>query len=122
MKAAFKTFAMLAGFCLAASAAAAHAFLDHATPGVGAKVTASPNELTLAFTQDVEAPLSSVRVATVGGGVIAASKPTIDPSNASLLHVKLGQPLPPGDYVVKWRVVSVDTHPTSGSYKFAVAP
>ena len=39
-----------------------------------------------------------------------------------VLHVPLGQKLKAGVYVVSWHVVSVDTHKTSGSYKFTVAP
>ena len=38
---------------LAATAALAHAFLDHATPGVGTTVSGSPSELVISFTQGV---------------------------------------------------------------------
>ena len=122
MNKAIKVLSVMTGVCLVASSASAHAFLDHATPGVGATVSASPSELALAFTQNVEASLSSVRVAAVGGASVVTSKPTKDPADPAMLHVKLGRALMPGTYVVTWHVVSVDTHPTSGSYKFTVAP
>ena len=107
---------------LASTAASAHAFLERAVPGVGSTVGGSPDELQLSFTQSVEAALSGVRVASVGGGPVAVSKPTADASNPATLHVRLARALSPGTYVVTWHVVSVDTHPTSGSYKFTIAP
>ena len=81
-----------------------------------------PTELDLSFTQNVVPALSGVSVASVGGGTVPAAKPTVDGANPSLLHVRLGRPLAPGTYLVTWHVVSVDTHPTSGTYKFTVAP
>jgi hypothetical protein len=43
----------------------------------------------------------------------------VDPSNQALLHVSL-PPLETGTYKVVWRVVSVDTHVTSGNFTFRV--
>lgn len=106
----------------AATAAFAHAFLDHAVPAVGATVSASPSELELVFTQNIVPAFSGVEIAAAGGGAIPAAKPTADPGNPSVLHVRLGHALKPGVYIVSWHVVSVDTHRTSGNYKFTVAP
>jgi methionine-rich copper-binding protein CopC len=106
---------------LAASAAFAHAFLDNAVPGVGATVNSSPNELQLTFTQNVVVAFSGVQIASAGGEAIPAGKPTLDPSSPNVLHVRLGRTLKPGTYIVTWHVVSVDTHPTQGTYKFTVA-
>lgn len=105
-----------------ASAAYAHAFLEHAVPGVGATVRGSPSELELVFTEKIVQGFSSVIVSSAGGEKIAAGKPTLDPANPSALRVRLARALKPGAYVVAWHVVSVDTHTTSGTYKFTVAP
>ncbi len=102
---------------LAPIAAHAHAFLDHATPGVGATVGTSPSDLELSFTQNVVVALSSVSVAGADGAV-PISKPTA--AIPDTLRVHLTRALPPGTYTVTWRVVSVDTHPTSGSFRFTV--
>ncbi len=102
----------------ASTAASAHAFLDHAIPGVGSTVSGSPSELELRFTQNVVVALSGVTL-TSTAGAIAVAKP--DGNGADLLRVRLDRALPPGTYTVSWHVVSVDTHPTSGSYKFTVA-
>ena len=31
-------------------------------------------------------------------------------------------PLAPGTYLVRWHVVSVDTHPTEGTFTFEIRP
>jgi copper resistance protein C len=106
----------------AATAAYAHAFLDHAVPGVGATVSGSPSELTLTFTESLVPAFSGVQIATAAGAPVAAGKATVDPSDPATLHVRLGQPLRPGAYKVTWHVVSVDTHHTQGTYAFTVSP
>ncbi|MGO9682904.1 MAG: copper resistance protein CopC, partial [Beijerinckiaceae bacterium] len=76
----------------------------------------------LTFTQNIVLAFSGVQIAALGGGAIPAGKPTLDPASPNTLHVRLGHALKPGTYIVSWHVVSVDTHPTSGTYKFTVAP
>ncbi len=107
---------------LAPHAALAHAFLDHAVPGVGSTVPSAPGELQLTFTEEVETSLSGVRVTTAAGAAVPAGKATGDGSHGSTLHVRLTHALAAGTYVVHWHAVSVDTHPTSGTYKFTVSP
>jgi len=120
----FLTIILCAAFAcgLAANAALAHAFLDHAVPSVGGTVSGSPSELRLTFTEKLVPAFSGVQIATAGGAPVAAAKATLDPADAATLHVRLSQPLKPGVYKVTWHVVSVDTHRTSGSYAFTVAP
>ena len=115
---AFPTLGAFVATALVAAAASAHAFLDHAVPSVGSTVGGAPAELELGFTQDIVPALSGVKVAS-SAGAVAAGKPT---GSGNTLHLRLGRALPPGTYTVTWHVVSVDTHPTSGSYKFTVAP
>lgn len=47
---------------------------------------------------------------------------TLSPSAgaAAELSLALEEPLPPGHYVVMWRVLSVDTHITEGHFLFSV--
>lgn len=104
----------------AATAASAHAFLDHAVPGVGSTVSTPPGELALTFTEGVVPALSGVRLSAAGGKAVALPKP--EKVGSATLEVRLPAKLAPGTYVVTWHVVSVDTHATSGSYKFTIAP
>jgi len=104
-----------------ASSALAHAFLDHDERRVGSTVHASPPELRLSFTQELEPAFSTVVVEDEKGTRVDKGDVRVDANDATLLRVSLN-PLPPGAYKVIWRVVSVDTHPTEGDFTFQVAP
>jgi hypothetical protein len=106
--------------CSLASVAFAHAFLDHATPGVGGTVQGGLGELDLTFTQDIVIAFSGVSLKTEAGQAIPVGKPSVGPANT--LHARIGRKLGPGTYVVSWHVVSVDTHHTEGTYKFTITP
>jgi copper resistance protein C len=101
---------------LAASAAQAHAFLDHASPLVGSTVPTAPHEVTLTFTQNLEAAFSSVEVTDSGGARVDEGKAQVS-GNTMRIGLKS---LTPGSYRVRWHVVSVDTHSTEGSFSFHV--
>jgi copper resistance protein C len=104
---------------LAAPGAGAHAFLDHSTPAVGSDVPTAPTQVTIWFTQELEPAFSSIEVQNASGQRVDNGNAQVDPKDASILHVAL-KPLPPGKYKVQWRVVSVDTHPTEGTFEFTV--
>ena len=103
----------------AAPAARAHAFLDHASPPVGSSVPTTPPVVTLWFTQDLEPAFSSVTVTNEAGQRVDLGNPRIPPESPAKLEIGL-KPLPPGTYLVSWHVVSVDTHPTEGTFTFDV--
>jgi methionine-rich copper-binding protein CopC len=104
---------------LAVSLAHAHAFLDHATPAVGRTVVTAPPAVIIWFTQELEPAFSSIEVQDQSGARVDAGDAKVDPKDATILRVSL-KPLPPGKYKVFWRVVSVDTHPTEGTFTFTV--
>jgi copper resistance protein C len=101
---------------MAAQAAYAHAFLDHAEPRVGSSVPSAPKEVVLVFSQKVEAAFSSVEVSDANGARVDQGKPQI---STTTMRVSL-KPLPPGTYKVRWQVLSVDTHSTEGNFTFQV--
>ena len=117
-----KTAAYVATISLAlvvsAPAARAHAFLDHASPLVGATVSA-PHEVRMWFTQALEPQFSSARVHSSAGSVVGTGH--VDAADPKQLVVPV-RPLPPGRYKVDWQVLSVDTHRTQGSFTFEVKP
>jgi methionine-rich copper-binding protein CopC len=116
-----KTIASLA-FALIATAAFAHAQLQKAVPAAGATVSASPGEIRLKFSEAVEPRFSSIALATQQGVTEPIGKPSVDPADNSVLVATIAQQLKPGVYKVTWRVVSVDTHKTQGSFAFTIAP
>ncbi len=100
--------------------ARAHAHLDHASPAVGSVVASAPKELTLFFTEKLEPKFSSIEVQNAQGVAVQAGKAALGGSPTEL-RVALN-PLPAGTYKVIWRVLSVDTHRTNGSFTFRVGP
>jgi copper resistance protein C len=104
---------------LAASLTHAHAFLDHASPAVGRTVATAPPAVTIWFTQELEPAFSSIEVQDQSGVRVDAGDAQVDAKDPTILRVSL-KPLPPGKYKVFWRVVSVDTHPTEGTFTFTV--
>ena len=103
----------------AASSAQAHAFLDRASPAVGSAVPTSPPSITLWFTEDLEPAFSSVTVTNDAGQRVDLGNARSPQDGPNQLQIGL-RPLPPGTYTVSWHVISVDTHPTEGTFTFTV--
>jgi hypothetical protein len=103
---------------LAMGEATAHAFLDHAEPRVGNTVATAPREVTLWFTQKLEPAFSTIAVTNAAGQRVDAGKTRVSGSQMSVSLRSAG----PGTYHVTWRVLSVDTHTTDGSFTFKVGP
>jgi copper resistance protein C len=101
---------------LAAGPAHAHAMLDHAEPRVGNKVATAPREVTLWFTQKLEAAFSTITVTDPAGQRVDTGKTRVSGSQMSVSLRSGG----PGTYHVTWRVLSVDTHTTDGNFTFQV--
>jgi copper resistance protein C len=101
---------------LAAGEASAHAMLDHAEPKVGNKVATAPRELTLWFTQKLEPAFSTITVTDSAGKRVDTGKTRVSGSQMSV-SLRAGGT---GTYRVTWRVHSVDTHGTDGSFTFQV--
>ena len=106
----------------AVSCAHAHAFLDHADPAVGGSVKGTPQEVKLAFTEEVEPAFSSVKIFDAAGKEVDGRNVRADPKDGHLLLVSLPVPLAAGTYKVVWRVVSKDTHVTQGNFTFTKEP
>lgn len=114
-----RTLVIIVSLLLAAlgtAGARAHAFLDHASPLVGSTVPTAPHEVTLWFTQNLEAAFSTVEVLDANGGRVDQGKPSI---SGNTMRVGL-KALSTGTYRVRWHVLSVDTHTTQGSFTFHI--
>jgi methionine-rich copper-binding protein CopC len=101
---------------LVAGEATAHAMLDRAEPRVGNKVATAPREVTLWFTQKLEAAFSSITVTNAAGERVDTGKTRV---SGSQMSVSL-RPGGSGTYRVTWRVLSVDSHSTDGNFTFQV--
>jgi methionine-rich copper-binding protein CopC len=95
----------------------AHAFLERSDPPVGGKVHSAPAAVRVWFTEAIELAFSSIKVFDATGKQIDKKDTHLDRFNRSLLQVSLLR-LEPGTYKVVWRVRSLDTHVTSGDFRF----
>jgi len=101
---------------LATGQANAHAMLDHAEPRVGNKVATPPQQVTLWFTQKLEAAFSTITVTNAAGQRIDSGKTRVSGSQMSVSLRGGGT----GTYHVNWHVLSTDTHTTEGNFTFQV--
>jgi copper resistance protein C len=104
-------------FFLTVSAVAyAHASLMNASPSAGSTVSAAPHEVTLTFTDTLEAAFSNLAVTDASGAEVSQGRAQV---NGNTMHIGL-KPLNVGVYKVNWRAVSTDTHKTEGSFTFQI--
>jgi len=82
-------------------------------------VPTAPATVAIWYTQDLEPAFSSLTVTNQAGQRVDLGNAQIAPAQPNELQVGL-KPLPPGTYTVTWHVVSVDTHPTQGTFTFTV--
>jgi copper resistance protein C len=99
----------------AATAADAHARLDHAVPPVGSTVATSPSQITLYFSEALEPKFSGGEVRNAAGARVDHGQS----ASGKVMHLSVSG-LAPGIYTVTWHVLSVDTHKTQGSFNFTV--
>lgn len=97
------------------SNADAHAHLDYAIPAAGSTVATPPNQITLHFSEKLEPKFSKAEVFSASGARVDTGSSV----SGSVVTVTVGT-LTPGTYRIKWRVLSVDTHSTQGSFNFRV--
>jgi methionine-rich copper-binding protein CopC len=64
---------------LTATAARAHAFLDHAVPPVGGTVSAPPPEIRLYFSEAIEPRFSVIELTSIDGRPVKTGPSTVDP-------------------------------------------
>ena len=106
-------------FMAFATQADGHAFLVKSSPSVGSTVKPGISELRLEFSEPVEVAFSGVELANASGVAVPLGSFGFGDSTHRMLTGKVSI-LVPGSYVVKWHVVSTDTHRTEGSFTFRV--
>lgn len=100
--------------------ALAHALVLESSPRADEVVKGSPERIFLRFNSRIEKALS--RITLTGPRSRAVPLRVADP-DPSLNHLAVRiPPLEPGEYLVRWKVLSADGHVTEGTFRFAVAP
>jgi methionine-rich copper-binding protein CopC len=110
---------------------AAHTALVRTMPAAEAVVSQPPREIRFWFNEPVERHFSRIEVFRAvldpGTGAVQPGE-RIDqgwlpgPRAAREVGVRLPETLAPGDYIVQWMVLAIDTHRTQGSFMFTYAP
>lgn len=111
--------------CLLAGAgtASAHARLKESVPKAGEVLQASPTEVRITFSNDIQKITGSfgIEVTDEAGTAVTAGAAAVQDDNRSVLFVALRPDLAPGRYVVKYKNVSdADGDPFEGGYAFYV--
>lgn len=105
----------------------AHARLVRSNPPDQAVLSVAPRLVELWFNELLDRGLHSLEVIPAAQlkarqrTNYAAGQPVIDPRDRTRVSVPL-QPLPAGDYVIEWRVLSRDGHSAPGRLRFTVKP
>ena len=97
--------------------AVAHARLEKAEPAKRAALKAAPSQIRLTFNESVEAGYSKITVEDAAGKALeAGAAPGPDARSIELAL----PPLPPGEYRVRYRALSVDGHVIEADYRFSI--
>jgi methionine-rich copper-binding protein CopC len=102
--------------------ASSHAHLRSAVPPADSTVTASPSELDLRFSDEIDLAFTGVMVSGPSGKPVATGPARSGTPDASSLTVPISGKLTAGAYVVDWHALSADGHKTQGRYVFSVQP
>jgi methionine-rich copper-binding protein CopC len=108
---------------LAVSVAGAHARLAESTPAVGEVLAASPPQVSITFTQEVQKITGTygIDVFDASGAEVTAADAVLSDDDRHILTVDLQPALPVGRYVVQYKNVSdADGDPFEGAYAFYV--
>jgi copper transport protein len=100
--------------------ASAHAALLDTNPEPSSVLAKAPATVSMRFSEPVQITDGSLTVTGPDGQELDGLSPAADPNDGSTLVATLPDSLPKGTYVVTWRVVSLDSHPVSGRFAFAV--
>jgi copper transport protein len=112
---------LLLALCAAFSPSHAHALLERSEPSAGAVIAAdrSSRRISLWFTEPVQASFNSIAVLDGDNRRVDQLNARTSDEEPSRVDVDVSD-LPQGAYLVRWRVISTDTHVVRGSYWFAV--
>lgn len=109
--------AVFGWFLAFAPAAYAHAELEATTPTNGQHLAATPQQVTMRFSERVNLIRNGIQVLDRSGQRRNKADPRTD---GGTVVIPLDSGLTDGVYTVNWRVVSADSHPINGAFVFSV--
>jgi hypothetical protein len=109
-------------FCILAvspSTVLAHASLIKSVPARRAQIFKSPPQIQLWFSERLEARFSSLRVIDSSGNRVDLDNVAVDTNDPKRISVGV-KPLVPGQYKIRFRVLSVDGHIVEDDVPFTI--
>ncbi|MEF2966341.1 copper resistance protein CopC [Paenibacillus sp. M1] len=100
--------------------ASAHAYIVASSPAADEVLDKAPSSLFIQFNEAVEPAFFSLSVLGPAGERADLGDAAIDPGHPDKLVAGLKPDLPEGAYTVKWKVVSSDGHPVTGTLLFQI--
>ena len=98
--------------------ATAHALVLESSPRADEVLMVSPRRIFLRFNSRIEKALSRITLTDPAGRAVPLPVAALDPTPNHL--VVPVPPLEPGQYLVRWKVLSADGHVTKGAFGFGV--
>ena len=100
--------------------AEAHANLVRSEPSANSTLGASPDRITLRFTEPMEARFSEIQVLNSASSRVDNEDSTVDANDLTVMSVSLSS-LPDGTYTVAWHNLStIDGHTLRGAFAFSI--
>lgn len=96
-----------------------HAGLVSSEPGRRAQLSAPPSRIRLCFNETIELKFSKITLEGADGTPVALGALEADAAKPTCVVASLSA-LTPGNYTVKFRVLSVDGHVVEKSYGFSL--
>jgi copper transport protein len=113
--------AIVLGFVLP-STASAHAYLIKTVPAASGVLDSPPQNVQLTYDEAVEPRFAIISVTDAAGTQEITGPVQRSPANPDAIVVPLRRNLQEGWYLIYWRAISVDGHPVSGAFTYAVGP
>ena len=113
--------AAMLGITAASVVAIPHLSLKESSPKEDETVSASPETVTLWFTQAPQMAGTSVRLLPKGGEPLDLEPAIAKEDDPSVLVLDVSETLANGDYEVMWRAMAPDGHTVRGDFGFTVA-
>ena len=109
------------GLLAAPSGAGAHPIFVSADPPRGAAVAMAPKAIRVSFSEAVLARGSSFQLLDAAGKPVRTGPLALAPKDGRTIVLPVSQPLTPGAYTVKWKVLAAGHGAVPGVYRFRVS-
>ncbi|WP_425155589.1 copper resistance CopC family protein [Candidatus Palauibacter sp.] len=112
--------AVMLGVMAVGAAASPHLALKESSPKKDETVNASPETVTLWFTQAPQMAGTSVRLLPQGGEPLELEAATAQEDDPAVVVLDVSETLADGNYQVMWRAMAQDGHTIRGDFGFTV--